>query len=557
MAAPEDTASEASSPDLRAADFDNQIDLGFGDTFDDVQFFTAELGAHRDDEVGRWNQLPIDEKWEDVMSILQNQVVPCRWDATCGDSSVNNFLEGYKKEGLKIKDEREVRAGTALHMLAKHFDKNGFASLDQKAKQGIIRFLLDNGDCDQPTRLKIQEFEDPLFTVALRYDNKDFIKFVLSHCPETVESLLHSSDEDGTNTLHHLFKAHFPKAITDRNNKIGSKKLNLLYTYKLANSFTAIASAETIAAQDKYGNTPLHYALNYALCRIPTENHQKLVFQMINTADTFLRKDINKGNQFNFRQHPESPYLYFHRTKSEFLETLGRQRLSTSAAQTPRPRHPEEQELRTSNLESKTYNIKNDAASRVAEVDGRYHAGLEASIDTGLRQSTTREYVDKGLGAPFVLPHTARSAYDKQPPKSAPAEASNSIPTGTRNVDGLVRRPTFDVHRSRSFTAEDPKSVGQSSTIQTSLGVQGSTSSHADDLSKQQRKTFNIASTKSVQKSQQSSQASEEKENFKVAAERIRVRLKFHYIRTRTDIDAKDLLYGKIASGEFVISSQP
>ncbi|KAG6355983.1 hypothetical protein INS49_015368, partial [Diaporthe citri] len=512
----------------------------FGDIDDDFDAHATGIEAHQD-EVDRWYQLPMEDKWEDVMGLLQNREVPCRWDTHCGDSSVANFLEGYKKEGLKIKDDRDVRSPTVLHMLARNFDKNGFARLDEQSKQRIINFLLDHRETEYESQasLKIKNLEDPILIVALRWDNKDFIQFLLSHCPDSVKDLLHASDEERTNTLHHIFREHFLKAIRDYSNKTTPKKrLDLRNTYKLAMAFAKIASAKTIAAQDKHGNTPLHYALDYRLCHIPTDTHQKLVFQMLEAADDFLRENSHKGNQFNYMEDPESPYLYFLRTQREFLMTLPNKASSVVAA-----RKPTVQEGMPSKLNSKTYVSKDGVPLPVAKADEPSRGGLEASKEMRLRGAIARDYVEKGKTTPFASDEQARSGHEKQPPKDMLPEAKDSSLLGTRSVHALVRRPTFRTQSPVSFAAKDSESEGQSSTVDIVSAVQmPPPPSQPNDMSKQQAKALHVAGTKSIQKTALSSQ------DYKHAAEQIRHRLKLHYIRTRPDIDAKDLLYGKVAS---------
>lgn len=556
----DDLASQNNSPEFRGLDLDDQSDPGFGDIVGDFDVYSAGPVAHQN-EVDRWNELPMEDKWEDVMGLLQNQTAPCRWDAYCGDPSITSFLEGYKKEGLKIKDDREVRSPTVLHMLARNFDKNGFAGLDERSKQRIINFLLDHrkNESDSQASLKTKSSEDPIFIVALRYDNKDFIQFLLSNCPDSVKDLLHASDEEKTNTLHHIFRVHFPKAIQDYFRKnTPMKRLDLKNTYKLAVSFAKIASAKTIAAQDKDGNTPLHYALDYTLCRIPTDTHQKLVFQMIEAADKFLREDANKGNQFNHMEDSESPYLYFLRSKRKFLETLPNKTSSTLPAQAPLWIRSAAQESMSRDPKTKAYAPKDGVASRTAKADEHSRGGLEASKEMRHRGASAKEYVEKGKTNPFSSDEKARSGYDEQPPKDMLFEAKESGLLGNRNVHDLARRPTLRTQSPDPFPGRNSESVGQSSPADVVSAVQmPAVSSRPDVSSEQHGKARHVTSTSSLQRTESSSHIHEDEAKYKHAAEQIRHRLKLHYIRTRSDIDAKDLLYGKIASGGFVSSVKP
>lgn len=523
-----------SSSDFRPFDLDEQSETS-------LQDFPRGLDEHaaekRDDVIDSWNQLSMEEKWEDVMGILQNPENPCRWDDKCGDLSVNNFLEEYKKEGLKVKDDREVWSPTALHMLAKNFDKHGFACLDRQSQQRIINFLLAHQKSESNSRAghKTKDLEDPILVVALRYDNKDFIQFLLVHHPDSVKDLLHATDEKRTNMLHRIFKDHFPKVIEERSKKSTPKmRLDLKNTYRLAISFAKVASAETIATQDLDGNTPLHYALDYGLCRIPTEHHQEIVFQMIETADKFLREQA-KGKQFNDMKESESPYMYFLRTQKEFLETKSKDASSNVVAQ---------------NLQSRSEPITQKGM--LGEGQSRTQAskaGVESWKEMRPEEPSGRDFVGRGKTKVFPCPQEVGTGRTNQLPKETLAKAKDSGLMGAR---GLGRRSTFRAQSPVPSRGQHPDGVGQSSPVEAVPTIQMPTPpSQPDDMSREQARVMNITSARLIQKTRPTSHTPDNKERYKQAAEQIRRRLKLHYIRTRSDVDAKDLLYGKVASGKF------
>ncbi|KAL1864707.1 hypothetical protein Daus18300_007509 [Diaporthe australafricana] len=502
-------------------------DVGFGDLTQSDEAPTVE--AHSD-ELDIWNQLPIQGRWDQVMKILKDQGRRCRWDDQCGDPETQNFLEGYKKDGLNFKDDSDPRSPTVLHMLAKDFDRSGFASLDEKSRSRIIVFLLDHQRSESTGQAghKTNYGEDPVLIVALRNDNKDFIRCVLRHCRNSAGYLLDACDVEGTNSLHHIFKEHFPRAVGDYFSKRRGKKLDLKTTYTMVLSLADLARPETIAAQDRLGNTPLHYAMDYTLCRIPTDNHPKIVSQLIAVGDRLLSKNA-KSSQFNKEKDPESPYLYFLRTKNAYLMDLQSKQSSGLATQDPRLSAPIAHKGTASDRDSKAQSPKDGIVLRIKRADESRgpNGGWKAT-----KLGAVNERDTSGKGKPTTFPSAQRTTPGYVTEETASETEELGFEDG-RSVQSLLRHPqNFGPSRNMTVYAVQIPTL----------------SSKPDDVSYQQPNEAYKGSTKSTQKNVQTFQMIDDVEGCKIAAEEIRHRLKLHYIRTRSDIDAKDLLYGKVAS---------
>lgn len=542
---------------------DNQGELEFGG---DVGNFDDNVPEAQEDVLASWRALPIDQKWEHIMSLLQDRETPCRWDDKCGDPRTSLFLESYKKEGLTVKDDRDKRSPTILHMLAKNFDRSGFASLDEQTRQRIINYLLDHRKRESGTQGNKDTKEDPVLTVAMQWDNKEFIQCVIRHCADSMGDLLDASDVEGTNCLHHVFKSHFPSALDDYivRKKMGRKKtgpgmkLDLRATYSMVESLAKFARADTIAAQDKEGNTPLHYALHYRLCRMPVDHHPNIVSQLIETSDGLLRKSA-KAKQFNFMENPESPYLYHLRTQREFYETSQKKQSSkpTSQASQARPATASQKDA-ANDGRTKPQVPKDAMMSRGAKADESAGVGGYEGPGGRLGRGGGKSMDGKGKTAGGTI----SSARNEHPAKET-ADPKSLAPVGAPSGQGLARSSTI-----RSRSSSPMTKLAKARNTEAAVGVLSLTApassnqglrtlpsqpdgGQSSESKPGQAKAPYPNSTRSTQGATSSPLPPEDGdlEVCKIAAEKIRNNLKLHYIRTRPDIDAKELLYGKVASG--------
>ncbi|EAQ89632.1 hypothetical protein CHGG_06251 [Chaetomium globosum CBS 148.51] len=182
---------------------------------DDMEVELPNIAGHhiraQGSDEAEWRKLELERQLKDVMGQLRDG--HRKW----GESGPPDVppLELYKKTTLATKRDAEATRATALHILARQY-KTDYADIPGEIIRPVIRDLL------------IQK-RQALETATTRMP------------------------------LHHIF-AWPDEKVTVR------LEADAKTVLKRAMEFVPVAKAETIAAQDVDGNTPIHYASDYRQC---------------------------------------------------------------------------------------------------------------------------------------------------------------------------------------------------------------------------------------------------------------------------------------------------
>ncbi|KPM35437.1 hypothetical protein AK830_g11140 [Neonectria ditissima] len=278
---------------------DNEISEGELDQ-SSVVIGTASRGAGEGDKA--WRAKELDRQCVEVMEDLR--LNKRRWEESIGPNDVP-VLEDYKKTTLAQRRTYDEYAPTALHIFAKGTDK-AFSRTPKNICMKVIRYLLEhryNSSCDlyQGESGK----EELVLKIAMKHNNDGFLDCVLECWPEKAPDLLNIQDSDGKNCIHHVFDWPF----TSKQDGNGKERF-LDRAQKLA----AKARANTLAAMDRDGNTPIHYAMHYRQCRGRPDQYVEMVKEMIRKGDEAMRASGTASNK-----RGESLIHYCRHTNAEFM----------------------------------------------------------------------------------------------------------------------------------------------------------------------------------------------------------------------------------------------
>ena len=462
----------------------------------------------------KFKEQALDGQWKEVIDLLVAGQV--RWDEFDERHHIP-FLELYKKEALTMRDLRERTTPTFLHILAKELNKEVFEPLRRPKSdllQKIIRYLLDHL-LEHREHTVVEDTsgirEDPILKVAMDFHNYEFIELVATYSTTALSELLDASDFEKINCLHYAFKVQLP-AIMERFKQGGSiaPKESIVLKKRLKKTLDAIygfvdaAKPETIASQDKHGNTPIHYALNYKFCRLKTDDYSKMTSTLLRKGDKVLKK--NAACQFNDKN--ESPYLYYLQTRKRFRETERTRALRPNEAPTDAPVNGDKKYSRKETKGTETLKERYTRENRKEEHGGKYiHSKPGDAEDT----TSQRPH----------LPQDEASSLMRPPAQIAPNANADVLADaqGVGSLSRLARRRT----QSLTQTAKTPQ-------LKTSL----------NEIPNDGKQTS-------------SSPRNKESIDPDIVSQEIGDFVKVHYIRNRTDLEAKELLYGKVASGKYGI----
>lgn len=549
--------SGATGPDMAAViliDIPQQIE---GIDAEDEHYEGQIAEETLDDE--EWFEMRLHARWKEVMQRLLRKEI--RWDDdndAGGDERNDEWklstgvLDTKKKTSLAETDRYDKTSPTVLHRLALDFGSDGFSDLAPRTQIKIIEYLLQ----ERVRNPQHAVDEDPILTRAIEYDNFEFIWFILKHCARHLPDLLDARDIRGANCLHYFFEPHLPEAVehflkTNAARRAGKhfkvKKLALEATIPILGEFVKHARPSTVTACDNFGNAPIHYAMEYKICRMPIIQYPGHVLELIKIGD----KAKNRDGQFNKKK--ESPYLYFLRTQGEYLASLRKQ---------------SQERARTNGANASTAKAKivshkmakYETPDYKAVAPGQVGRHVDVSSKGASLKDVSRKVNPKDLSAAKGRPET--SAPMAPPSQDGREESKRDNVASAKDAQlmdvppghGLGRTRTADLSNAPAFSKAHAALPGAIAYSRAQDGIlaspieKASTSSQAGDLvgSAKPRPMTQTGAEKQVPPGPV---VTEDHKQFRDAAESIRRKLKLHYIRSRPDMEAKELLYGKVASG--------
>lgn len=522
-----------------------------------------------DDE--EWAEKRLNKKWSSVMQRLIRKEICWDEDEDSEDGRKYdewtvgmNVLEDKKKKSLAEIDRYDKTSPTILHKLALDFKSENFTDLAQTTRIKIVKFLLEErkGATSQHS-----QDEDPILTRAIENHNIEFIKFILNFCRDHLPDLLDARDVRGANCLHYMFKPHLPEAVeqymkTATAQKSGKrfkqKDLHLEKAIPILAEFIKDAKPSSVTAKDNFGNTPIHYAMEYKICRMPINQYPGHVLDLVKKGDLIKNRDAL------FNSQKESPYLYFIRTRDEFLANLGKQR--PERARTSVPAAP------TSTGKSKSDNSKVVPAKHEAlepRMVASEHTGWSVHIhvpptgNSAHRKDNPKELVSSKRRSIMATSMAMPSNDSPDNPKRHNIVSSKDIELRLMDASpghGISRTRTTDFSsavaypKTQTLPHNTPLQSGAQPPIAVSPIGKVSSSSQAGDPPASTKQRVSVTHSQAEKHLTPKAVPAEDHKQFRDSAENMRRKLKVHYIRTRPDMEAKELLYGKIASGMWVAS---
>ncbi|KAL4807719.1 hypothetical protein BDV18DRAFT_151634 [Aspergillus unguis] len=213
-------------------------------------------------------------------------------------------LDQVDKDVLAKPDPKNKARPTWLHRMAQNWAGDEFRQLRREEREKIVLFLLDKAIPH------VDHAEDPILAVAMVYYTTDFIDFIIAHRPDMVRHLLLSTDVKGMNCLHKAFKETFITALKD----LTRKPDNLAKTISSIAKLLEYADVGTVTAKDENGNTPIHYSMDFRLCHIPGHfRYDGQEYRYEDIIRTLLAKatPAMKRPEVLFNKKHLSPYGYY------------------------------------------------------------------------------------------------------------------------------------------------------------------------------------------------------------------------------------------------------
>lgn len=271
---------------------------------------SSHVQSAQDSVQEAWLSGELESQLMEVMSFLENK--RRRWDDSQEPGNVE-LLEPYKKEALlEGRDEDPTRA-TALHIMASNYVLHGYNKIPEELIGPVIRDLLAEylaPSNQTETEEEKKKREEPILKMAIKWrDNYGFVQLIKNSSPrQHLAALLAAQDGDDRNALHHIFA--WPD---DKLKRVPEADAEKVLTRAL--DLVPLATAETLAAKDKDGNTPIHYAADPRQSRGRDSRYVNLFKEMVERADPFMR-----GNKA-FNNMDESPLRYAKRMSAHLQGT--------------------------------------------------------------------------------------------------------------------------------------------------------------------------------------------------------------------------------------------
>ncbi|KAF4885392.1 Subtilisin DY [Colletotrichum fructicola] len=314
---------------------------------------------------------------------------------------------------------------------------------------------------------------------------------VLSDVWETISQICYVQDGEGKNLLHHLFTWDSTKAIRDK------KAL-------LVPRLSSKAKPQTIATADNIGNTPVHYAMDCRMCSDRSDEYFKAVKAMFEAGDAVIKKEQRRL----FNERGESPVMFGRKIHQKFQRDYSARKMAKKEAQITA--------LRSKGL----MNFENAATPPGPET---------TALDSRPKQP---------MGPPPADMYVNPTSRD---PGMVGIVKVPSLPLGrtTATSDGIVKEPMMK--GPKAGTASIQPSISRSNTAghasdrpQTPIGLQSSTPTDGRSRANMKRPR-DVGTEKTVNMSTFEAKL----RGWSALNEFITT----HYIRTRSDMEARDLIF--------------
>ncbi|KAL2838255.1 hypothetical protein BJY01DRAFT_237555 [Aspergillus pseudoustus] len=262
-------------------------------------------------------------------------------------------------------------------------------------------------------------------------------------------------------------------------------------------SLVARATAESLVARDSRGNTPIHYALEYTLFLIPRRfNYVDIIEKLVKGAEPALKKvDVL------FNKHEQSPYLF---------HLLGKEVRQNAAQQ---PVQAAQQATKDANPKSK--GITKDGSIHTKEDANKPPVSNRAEHQSSDQADEMHTKINRP-SAPRGIQHAARHQPE---PESQHHIVPRGVATNVESDNALGLKP---LDRKLTSTLDSERNSENKLSSQTINQGTSTPKRHTPE-----KLPWGEAEL-----------VSNEAREF----------LKCFFIRTRSDREAKDVLYGKIAS---------
>jgi hypothetical protein len=470
------------------------------------------LSAVMSDEEKLWNCQELDQQCKDVLDLLSNN--KRRWDHTAGDQGILP-LEEYKKRTLAERkgDSNEPTRVTALHVLARL--KQEFDAARKDVCEQLVRHLLENRvDSADESHSPEGNKRMLVLQVALIYENHKFILCVEECLRADFPDFLHLQDDAGRNCLHHLFAwplERFGRAPLGRK----SPGDNKLYLDQL-NMLALKAEQRTLAAADKEGNTPIHYAMHAKQCYDRGDEYVNIVMILILRADEAMIK-----NNTVFNKNRESPVMYC-RNILDAVKKEMKPNNKSKQAQVPVQA-------------TKAPNALSQMQSRGGQVDGSGPTKKSHKLVSHDAAAGT-QYSSHGMENNINYP--AMGSQGPTPKTPTTPTITATVPEGHR----LQKAPTFGPSQDSALIQCQSQMLPPGKKREPpTTSAQAKDGRNAGDTKTASRDTASPAKT-----AISSMRAVQRLSNF----------LKMHYTGTRSDLSARDIIYGRGDDGTFLIEAR-
>lgn len=509
-------------------------DLDFEDVADDESQDSSvqATGLHREveRERERWKTLNLEEKFKEVITLLTDN---WRWsgelDLTAG--SHRKLLEGWMKQSL-LNDwlESDRTSPTFLHLLARKGKE--FRLLHKKDRLTMVKDALEHrtttatSTASRPHHYHQQHLaqprnshEEPVMNLAVFSDNNAFIDCVIDCWPDGVSDLIKETCRESRNCLHNIFMTWRPNRPPSKQERIKAQHIARISALEKGKKLLPWASAEAITAKDNTGNTPLHYAMWFRQCSYRDEDYVQMVRNMLEKGDYLMEATGGSLNQAG-----QSPILYYHHTAMSpkgVKEAGGPNKKEAVPGPRLQLQPPVTQPPTTSKepQHHKSLNSKTQLMERPKQL-------LEKLPMQG-------HFIQRPVRKPAIAPPVSNDTHHNNRATGRPRE-----------------EPTLTSHGSRPPTPKPIKATAWDSLF--SIDMPPPPISRAA--------TTTIANAAPDDSPEQTPKRTDERQQGgpeNLSGPKLIDIFTKHYIRTRSDLEARNLIYGLNKSGELMLADRP